>query len=302
MQELSCQIERNDLAQWRKDLAFFFGRTQDLAAPGHTRFHGVAHSERFGDITLTQMFTETPIKIRRAVSRSSRTALYHVLFITQGEMRDTNGQIISARNMMIVNNDHPYHVSQSGQFRSLVVTIPAALFRNRLIDIDLRCGKSISSTHGPQRLLQDYVTSLMAEAPYLQPSLRQQTEAHLLDLLCAAAPGPELPSPERQCPRQYISVHLADAAMSPSTVAHALGVSVRTIHVRMAKLGTSFSRELREQRLQKCRMDFLQTGTNDTITDIAARWGFNDPSSFSRHFRARFGISPRDCRKYRSTD
>lgn len=302
MQEYSRQVERRDLARWRDDLEAFFGRPQNLIVLGRTRFHGVARAERFGNITLTQLFTETPIEIRRGVLRAAPSARYHVLFINHGEMQDAGGQRIGAGNMMIVNNDHAYHASQSGQFRSLVVTIPAALVRSRLTDIDLRCGVPMSSARGPQRLLRDYATSLLSEAPGLPLPLRAQAETHLLDLLCAAAPGPAPDRLERQCPRRYISVHLADPATSPAAAARALGVSVRTIHARMAQLGTTFARELREQRLQGCRAELLQGQARGTIIEVAARWGFGDPSSFSRLFRARFGMSPRDCRKRYRTE
>ncbi|MCJ9728672.1 AraC family transcriptional regulator [Bradyrhizobium sp. PRIMUS42] len=32
------------------------------------------------------------------------------------------------------------------------------------------------------------------------------------------------------------------------------------------------------------------------MTDVALRWGFNDLSHFSRSFRRRFGMSPREYR------
>lgn len=299
MQEYSRHVEHHDLARWRDDLETFFGRPQDLVALRQTRFHGVARSERFGAIALTHLFTETPIRIRRGVLRAAPSARYHIFFIQHGEMQDAGGQRLSAGNMMIVNNDHAYHASQSDHFRSLVITIPAGMMRSRLPDIDLRCGMPVRSTRGPQRLLHDYAMSLLAQAPDLPLPLRAQAEAHLLDLLCAVAPGAGPDRLERQCPRRYLLAHLADPAISPATAALALGVSVRTIHARMALLGTTFARELREQRLQRCHADLLQGKASGTITEVARRWGFDDPGSFSRLFRARFGVTPRDRRKQR---
>ncbi|WP_429933641.1 helix-turn-helix domain-containing protein [Agrobacterium vitis] len=41
----------------------------------------------------------------------------------------------------------------------------------------------------------------------------------------------------------------------------------------------------------------LRKGTCLTISEAAFRWGFNDMSYFSRAFRRRFGVVPRDYRQ-----
>lgn len=296
MQHLGQQIERYDLSVWERDLEGIFGRPHKLIAMGTERFHGTVRAERFGNITVNQLFTEFPLEVRSTVLRASPNPHYHIHFIDQGALLDADGLRAPAHTMMLVNGHRPYHARQSAGFRSLVVTLPAALARSRLPDIDDRCGFTVSSERGPQRVLHDYVISLLNETASLPPAFRDMAENHLLDLLCAAAPGSRPDDRQGQCPRRYIAVHLSDPELSPQSAARALGVSVRTIHARMAQTGTSFASELRERRLQRCREELSRGKSGKSITDIAMHWGFASPSGFSRLFRARFGMSPRECR------
>ena len=52
-----------------------------------------------------------------------------------------------------------------------------------------------------------------------------------------------------------------------------------------------------EQRLQQCK-DALANPAQAhlTITEIAVAWGFNHPGNFTKAFRRRFGLPPRDWR------
>jgi len=46
-------------------------------------------------------------------------------------------------------------------------------------------------------------------------------------------------------------------------------------------------------RLERCRIELRYSDPEVTrVGEVAASWGFSDPSSFSRRFRNRFGIPP----------
>ncbi len=48
-------------------------------------------------------------------------------------------------------------------------------------------------------------------------------------------------------------------------------------------------------RLEACRTQLSrERNRRESISEIAYRWGFSDQAQFSRHFKARFGITPRD--------
>ena len=49
---------------------------------------------------------------------------------------------------------------------------------------------------------------------------------------------------------------------------------------------------IRQQRLEQARQSLLQAKPGDSVSSIAARFGFSSLSAFSRDFRAAFGIAP----------
>ena len=85
----------------------------------------------------------------------------------------------------------------------------------------------------------------------------------------------------------------ASASLSPSTLARAGYMSVRTLHTIFHKeLGTSAMAYLRAIRLERARNELLRGGPHRHVTDVAMRCGFTHPSRFAQQYRDRFGELP----------
>ncbi len=96
---------------------------------------------------------------------------------------------------------------------------------------------------------------------------------------------------------KFIDHHIADEVLTPSTVAGHLGISVRYVHKRFAKSGTTFSNYVTAKRLELVRCDLVSdAGRRQPIFALAFRWGFNDLSTFIRAFKKKFGCTPREYR------
>jgi AraC family transcriptional activator of tynA and feaB len=84
-----------------------------------------------------------------------------------------------------------------------------------------------------------------------------------------------------------------ESDLSPATVAAAIGLSRRYVHLLFASAGTTFSEELYACRLNKAQRllgDKRFDGLG--IAEIAWNCGFSEPSHFARRFRERFGSPP----------
>lgn len=93
---------------------------------------------------------------------------------------------------------------------------------------------------------------------------------------------------------RYLEANLRDPDVDPDRVASHFGVSTRYVQILFAREGMTVSDWIRQQRLESCRKALQSKRPGETITEIAFTWGFNDPSHFSRLFRQRFGMRPRD--------
>ncbi|MFS8198133.1 helix-turn-helix domain-containing protein [Streptomyces sp. CWNU-52B] len=99
----------------------------------------------------------------------------------------------------------------------------------------------------------------------------------------------------------FVEERLADPALTPRAIADAHHLSVRRLQQLLAEDDTSPAAWIRHRRLERCRRDLGNPGLNRRpVHVIAARWGFTDPTHFSRLFRAVYGLPPRDFRNLSS--
>lgn len=152
------------------------------------------------------------------------------------------------------------------------------------------------SPHG--RLLAGYLEMLARELDDLDGPACTAAANAALELLRAVVAPPERTDlrtfllPEV---RSWIEARLHDPRLTPSDVAAAHAISVRTLHALFEPTGESLGGFLRRRRLERAR-DELLARPDATVTQVAFRWGFRSAAHFSRAFRAAFGVSPSELR------
>ncbi|WP_067134812.1 helix-turn-helix domain-containing protein [Microtetraspora malaysiensis] len=177
-----------------------------------------------------------------------------------------------------------------------VLVLPAAeIRRNR--------GKTAS---GPVdtaevRLLTAHATMVSRMLDSLGPAGVDAARDTLAELARAAVRGglddvePRLSPALAQAARDLADRRLTDPALSPTTLARKLNVSVRTLQRAFANEGQSLSTYIRDRRLDEARRALTTPHRRMTITEIAARWQFADSGHFARAFRNRYDQTPTDC-------
>ncbi|WBO21960.1 acetamidase/formamidase family protein [Sphingomonas abietis] len=97
---------------------------------------------------------------------------------------------------------------------------------------------------------------------------------------------------------QSIEMRLSDPDLNIHQIASEHGISARYLQKLFETYGESFGQFLKLRRLERCRLDLgSPLHTQRSISEILFQWGFNDSASFSRAFRERYGMSPREYRK-----
>jgi len=213
-------------------------------------------------------------------------------------------------NLCILDPRRPFTALMHSATKSVVVQVP----RQRL---EVRVG----STSGLTALLMDarrplpsLASGFLAMLPSCTETLDEVAASRLaeqaLDLIALALTteaeksAVALSSP-RACTllrlKCEIEARLSDPELRPSTVAEAVGISVRYANALLSAEGTSLERYIVQRRLERCRGaldDPVQAGRS--ISDIAFGWGFSDLSHFGRRFKSAFGSAPRDYRRQRA--
>jgi transcriptional regulator GlxA family with amidase domain len=103
---------------------------------------------------------------------------------------------------------------------------------------------------------------------------------------------------QRQRVKRFARQHLRDPQLSVPLIAERLELSPRQIHRLFANEPMSLMRWIWAERLNQCHRELTSnTSEQRPLSDIAYAWGFNDQAHFSRAYRQRFGLSPREARR-----
>lgn len=198
----------------------------------------------------------------------------------------------------------PFRWVQEAADWAFVLTIPA-----REIDDPLSRRPPLATafdlTRGLGRVLRSMLGELHEQRHTLTAPEFDAVADRVVELLCMLAPGEDrsdTPNPNpltevETVVRRHVRAHATDPALTGTTVARALGWSLRQIQVALQHAGTTPRELIREERLRMVR-DRLRCGHCEhlTITELAYATGFSSASAMSTAFRRRFGISPREMR------
>jgi AraC-like DNA-binding protein len=102
---------------------------------------------------------------------------------------------------------------------------------------------------------------------------------------------------KRKAVLDYIHAHLADEQLGADEIADAAQVSRASLYRLMAAEG-GIRAVLSRRRLDEAlRLLLADNDDEHSLTEVAKRCGFGGTSQFSRAFRARFGLPPRQYRE-----
>ncbi|MFC9243905.1 helix-turn-helix domain-containing protein [Streptomyces sp. NPDC057136] len=198
----------------------------------------------------------------------------------------------------------PYGREQPDSFRFTSIRLPKEVLA--VTDTELRAitGTVFDSHCGTSGVVAGHLQCLADRAAGFDPYTGRQlamTAVDLLTVLVRERQGllnphaSELARGMLARIKEYILRHLADPGLCPEMIAYAHHMSVRYLHKLFQSDGTTVSRWIHRERLERCRRELSsQSRTAPAVSAVAQRWGFVNPSHFSRAFRTAYGISPRE--------
>lgn len=215
-------------------------------------------------------------------------------------------QIVPAGHVVLAPRAGHWQVQFQRGLRALVLSVPAEAFRGRKVAPLAACPPRVFAPEGLADVLARTVQSgagaldRLGEAEWETVA---QSAAELLLALTAELATTRADSSSSRAAllqRLYATVErsIGREDLTIAEVARAEGISERYLQKLFEGTGESFSHYVRERRLQRAWHDLANPAELAVpISEVAYRYGFADSAHFSRLFRERFGLAPRELRR-----
>ncbi|MFE9647765.1 helix-turn-helix domain-containing protein [Streptomyces sp. NPDC006365] len=199
----------------------------------------------------------------------------------------------------------PFELLHDASLRGIIFSIPAREIEGPL-NRKSPLATGLDLTTGLGRVVHTMLRSLSQERDHLTAREFDAVSDRVVELLCMLTVEDDRPDASGHLAeveamvRRYVREHAADPGLTGTSMARALGWSLRQIQLALQRVGTTPRELIREERLRLVR-DRLRCRECDhlTITDLAHSSGFSSSSALSTAFRQRFGVSPRAMRSAR---
>lgn len=240
----------------------------------------------------------------REIAKDSE-ALYNLIYVAAGSQSlEIGGRALTvvAGSFALWDSTQPMTFNTGEGLRQITFSVP----RKRLDDALPRagdfCGHVMHARSGIGKLFIEHLLALEASFGELSNAEARDVLEATTEMLIATL-NAKVELPQRRCRETFRHVvadicrQLDDPSLTPGRLARTNGISERQLYRLFAEAGTTPASWIRKRRLEQCRRELVsRSGANRSITEIAARWGFFDSSTFCRMFRQEYGISPRQMR------
>jgi AraC-like DNA-binding protein len=206
---------------------------------------------------------------------------------------------LSRNEAIIMQADAPGSAGTREQFAVLEVSIAQREWESR----NTRPGDVLMNVinRNSLALLLGYIRVLAKTKLPSGAKAHHLVSRHLIDLVILATTEPPLGESQIDCVAaarratilDYIKSHFCDPNLSGPNLAEKLGVSQRYLQRLLEATGKTFTEHVNELRLDRAFSLLVTTGSDKRVSDIAFDVGYSDLINFYKHFRSRFGDTPK---------
>lgn len=243
-------------------------------------------------------------RTRREDDGRARITLHYQKHGTSCNRSGTLESVQKAGDVAIFRSSDDYRIELSDDNTMFVADFEACLVTDRSGELAVPSGTCLSARDRPTRLLGALMDGLLSVDQALDMDAAGIVETSFIELLALL-----IGQPVAEC-AGYASLYrrsidliddrLRDPELRTGLVAAELSVSERAIQHAFASKGETPSGVILGKRLDLAAQE-LRRERSRSITDIAFNAGLSSSSYFSRCFRARFGVTPRQYRHGRPT-
>lgn len=207
---------------------------------------------------------------------------------------------VEAGDIQIVDYARPFH-SVTTDYSNLIVILSRDSVPAALLSLEPH-GLVFPRGSGGAGLIGAAIRALFAQADDLTVSEAEAAIEGIVALTTAFARAKRAAvevhhvKSRRKAVLDYIDAHLGNAELGPDEIADRTHVSRASLYRLLATEGGIRAVLLQRRLDQALRLLLADNKDEQSLTDVASRCGFGGASQFSRAFRARFGLPPRQYR------
>jgi len=294
---------------WRDTIASAYFPL-DLKFADADRFAGDLKIWDLGDVSLSRL-TSQPLEYRRLLHhfRAERDEHFLVTVPVRAEVAFSQcGKDVRCGpgGFFLERSHEPYLFSHAEPADLWVVKVSAAALGGHIRQPDRFCTLPFDARGGGAGLFADMLDLIPRRIDGMSAELRATVGRQLVELMVLALKDDErtltagatsVRAAHLSRIESYIRARLGDRDLDPETIARACRISTRYLHELFRDANQTLGSWIRDRRLEACREALERPAANETVAEIAYRWGFSDQAQFSRVFKARFGLPPREFRR-----
>jgi AraC-like DNA-binding protein len=200
-----------------------------------------------------------------------------------------------------------YELSSDKNTRLLLVRLPAAELRGRLVSVDDHISRRFKPNEQMTRLLAGMIRSvaeLFIDAPPPNPQALATEIISFVALTIGSedrGAATDVRNARYHLRRRivdFIESHLSDQTLSPKKIAASSRISLSYLYSLFNDNETTVGQFVQTRRLQRAyEVLVADPRGHRTVSEVAYEVGFKNVSHFSRSFSRHFKIAPRDVRK-----
>ncbi|MFD5026657.1 helix-turn-helix domain-containing protein [Streptomyces sp. NPDC058373] len=286
-----------------------------LRAKDPERFRATARTLDLAAVNVVELACSPSEVVRTPkLVRQADPELCSVIMPVRGRVAlDQAGReaVLGTDDLALYDSSRPFHLrlAPGGGATTLVrAHVPRTLLDLPGARVERLLATTLDGRAGVGALLAQFLTGTVTGSSAYRPADLPRLGTVALDLLRAVLAhhlDAESSVPDDSHRRTlllrieaFVQRNLHERQLSPAAVAAAHHISVSYLHRLFEARDTTVAAWIRLQRLQRARRDLADPALGAVpVHHIAARWGFNDHSTFTRAFRGVYGVPPREFRR-----
>ena len=213
---------------------------------------------------------------------------------------------VSPGQFCVIDPARPLHIETSA-IRIRSVYLDRSQFVDSYPQVDAVTARTFETTQGSGAIFRSMFDEMFRLAPNLDESTADSiadalsyvlaTSLHSVRESAAANTGSKLRQFHKQRIRRYARGSLRDPNLSADEIATGVNLSPRYVFELFSDEEMSLMKWVWSERLARCSRDLADGALRGrSISEIAYSWGFCDLSHFSRSFKQKYRLSPREFR------